>query len=53
MSALSRVQMSALDDLARSLFWPFWVWEIANAPRNQGDDEHARTRSAQVHSIGR
>ena len=42
--------MSALDALARSLFCPFWDSEIANAPRSQGDDEHARTRSAHVYS---
>jgi hypothetical protein len=53
MSAFGQIQMSALDDLARSLPWPFWVWEIADAPSSQGDDEHARTRSAQVHTGSR
>jgi hypothetical protein len=53
MSALSRVQMSSLDALTRNLSCPFWGSEIANAPRNEGDYEHARTGSAQEHTGSR
>ena len=50
MSALSQVQMSALDALTRSLFCPFSDSEIANAPRSQGDDEHARTKHDDINN---
>src|ERR1700722_6525787 len=52
MSGFSKVQMSALVGLSGSLFWPLWALEIANASTSQGDNEHARPGSAQVHTGG-